>query len=188
MKKNFSFVGLDIAKDTLIASIYQAPDQPILTKENIPNNTQGYDQLLFWLREHRIGKTNCQICLEATSFYSQGIAYYLSAEGYSVSVEPPLKVKCTFHPVRHKSAPVDSKQIAEYAYRFCDKFTPWQPKEELLEKIRHLLSVREQLSKQKVAIKNAIQAYSQEKVKIAIIQKDHQETLAQLEKQISRID
>lgn len=188
MKKNFYFIGLDIAKDTLVASIYHQPDEPILTRENIPNNQKGYDQLLLWLAQQGIGKTNCQICLEATGVYSQGIAYYLLSQGYKVSVEPPLKVKRAFHPAGHKTDPVDSRQIAEYAYRFSDQLTPWQPKEELLEKIRQLLSAREQFTKQKVAIKNAMAAYRQERVQVKLIKKAHQETLAQLERQIARID
>ncbi|GAH24272.1 unnamed protein product, partial [marine sediment metagenome] len=56
------------------------------------------------------------------------------------------------------------------------------------EKIRQLLSVREQFSKQKVALKNAIQAYSKQRVQVTLIKKAHQETLAQIEKQIARID
>ncbi len=188
MQKNFYFIGIDIAKDTFVASIYHKPDEPVLTKEALVNNPEGYDQLLLWLQDHKIGKDNCQICMEATGVYSQCIAYYLSAQGYQLSVESPLKVKRAFHPAGHKTDPVDSRQIAEYAYRFCDQLIPWQPKEEILEKIRQLLSAREQFTKQKVAIKNAIGAYQQQTVQVKLINKAHQETLAQLEKQITRID
>ena len=76
MEKNFYFIGLDIAKETLVASIYHKPNEPVLTKEDLPNHPKGYDQLLLWLQEHQINKNNCQICLEATGVYSQGIAYY----------------------------------------------------------------------------------------------------------------
>jgi len=183
MKKNFYFIGIDIAKDTFVASIYHKPNEPVLTKEALANNPEGYAQLLLWLQEHQINKDNCQICMEATGVYSQGIAYYLLAQGYHLSVESPLKVKRAFHPAGHKSDPVDSRQIAEYAYRFSDQLIPWQPKEELLEKIRQLLSVREQFTKQKVAIKNAMGAYSQQTVQVRLINKAHKETLAQLEKQ-----
>lgn len=188
MQKNFYFIGIDIAKETLVASIYRKPNEPVLTKEDIPNNPKGYDQLLLWLQENKIDKTNCQICMEATGVYSQKIAYYLLIQGYQVSVESPLKVKRAFHPAGHKTDPVDSRQIAEYAFRFSDQLIPWQPKEELLEKIRQLLSVREQFTKQKVAIKNAMGAYSQQTVQVKLINKAHKETLAQLEKQITRID
>ena len=188
MDKHFYFIGLDIAKETFVASIYHTPDRPVLTKENFSNNPQGYQELIVWLQDNQINTTNCHICLEATGVYSDGVAYSLSAQGYRVTVEPPLRVKRAFHPAGHKTDPVDSRQIAEYAYRFSDRLIPWHPKEEILEKIRQLLSVREQFTKQKVALKNARNAYQRQKVQVELIQRAHQETLAQLEKQITRID
>ena len=188
MKKNLFFIGLDISKADFAASIYQTPGQPIITKEAIPNDPKGFDLLLLWLKEHYIDKTNSHICMEATGVYSQAIAYYLLFQGFPVSVEPPLKVKRAFDPVGHKTDPVDSKQIAEYAYRFQDELTSWKPRDEILEKIRQLLSVREQFTKQKVALKNAIQAYARQRVQVILIKKAQKETLAQIEKQIARID
>jgi len=188
MKKNLFFIGLDISKADFAASIYQTPGQSIVTKEAIPNDPKGFEILLLWLKDHHIDKKNCRICMEATGVYSQAIAYYLLFQGFPVSVEPPLKVKRAFDPIGHKTDPVDSKQIAEYAYRFQDELTSWQPRDEILEKIRQLLSVREQFTKQKVALKNAIQAYSKQRVQVILIKKAQKETLAQIEKQIARID
>ena len=54
-----TIIGIDIAKETLVASIYHKPDEPVLTKEDIANNPKGYDQLLLWLQDHKIGKGNC---------------------------------------------------------------------------------------------------------------------------------
>jgi len=188
MKKNLFFIGLDISKADFAASIYKTPGQSIITKEAIPNDRKGFEMLLLWLKEHHIDKTNSHICMEATGVYSQAIAYYLLFAGFPVSIEPPLKVKRAFDPVGHKTDPVDSKQIAEYAYRFQDELTSWQPRDEILEKIRQLLSVREQFTKQKVALKNAMHAYAKQRVQVALIKKAHQETLSQIEKQIVRID
>ncbi len=185
---NLYFIGIDIAKDTFVASIYHRPKEPVLTKEDFSNDKYGYDKLIIWLEEHHITKANCQVCLEATGVYSQAISYYLTTQGYRVSVESPLRVKRAFHPAGHKSDPVDSRQIAEYAYRFQDELIPWQPKDELLEKIRQLLGVREQFVKQQTAIKNAIAAYRIQKVQVPLIVKAHRETLGQLERQIKRIE
>jgi len=188
MKKNLFFIGLDISKADFAASIYKTPGQPIVTKEAIPNNPEGFEMLLLWLYDHHMDKKNSRICMEATGVYSQAIAYYLLFQGFPVSVEPPLKVKRAFDPVGHKTDPVDSKQIAEYAYRFQDELTSWKPRDEILEKIRQLLSVREQFTKQKVALDNSIQAYSKQRVQVTLIRKAQKETLNQLKKQITRID
>ncbi len=188
MKKNVFFIGLDTSKADFAASIYQTPGQAVITKEAIPNDPKGFTLFISWLKEQQITKSNCRICMEATGVYSQAIAYCLLLHGFSVSIEPPLKVKRAFDPVGHKTDSIDSKQIAEYAYRFQDELTAWQPKAELLEKIRQLLSVREQFTKQKTAIKNAIHAYSLQRVQVELIHQAHRETLAQIEKQIARID
>jgi transposase len=188
MTNNLFFIGLDIAAIDLAASIYQSPDKPVRTKEAIPNNPEGFRLLVSWLTDHHVNKTNSRICMEATGVYSKAVAYYLNSWGFPVSVEPPLKVKRAFLPVGHKTDPVDSRKIAEYAYRYQDELRLWQPKKEIIEKIRQLLVTREQFTKQKVALINIIHAYSKEMVQVALINKVHQETLAQIEKQIVRID
>jgi transposase len=188
MAKNTFFIGLDIAAGDFTASIYQTPEKPIMTKESIKNSPEGFRMLVAWLKEHHIDQTNSLICMEATGVYSKTVAYYLTSYGFKVSIEPPLKVKRAFYPVGHKTDASDSRQIAEYAYRYHDELKPWQPKEVIIEKIRQLLTAREQFTKQKVALKNAMHTYSWQMVQVVLIKKAHQETLAQIEKQILRID
>ena len=188
MSKITNFIGLDIASNNFVTSIYRSPETQVITKENIKNNPDGFNMLIAWLKEHNIDKSNSVICMEATGVYSEAVAHYLTAYGFKVSVEPPLKVKRAFDPVGHKTDAVDSKQIAEYAYRYKDELKLWQPKNETVEKIRQLLATREQFTKQKVAIKNAMHAYNLHVIQVSLIKQAHQETLAQLEKQIARID
>lgn len=188
MSKILYFIGIDIAQADFAVSVFESPDKSVITKESIPNNPDGFTSLLIWLKQHKVTTSNSIICMEATGVYSEGLAHYLAAKGFTVSMESPLKVKRAFDPSGHKTDAVDSKQIAEYAYRFIDELKPWQPKEELLEKIRQLLTAREQFTKQKVAIKNAMASYEQHVVQVSVIKKAHQDTLTQLERHIAAID
>jgi len=188
MSKISYFIGVDIAADTFTASIYQSPDKPLQTKDSIANNACGFNVFVEWLTHHGITATNSLICMEATGVYSEAIAYYLSAKGYSIAVEPPLKVKRTFDPVGHKTDSIDSKQIAEYTYRYQDELRLWQPKDEIIEKIKHLLVAREQFTKQKVTSKNALVSYERHVVQVPMIIKAHQKLIKQLQKQIADID
>lgn len=188
MPKITYFIGVDISAASFAASIFEVPEKAIITEKTIPNSADGFESFVTWLKEHNATSLNSTICMEATGVYCEGLAHYLIAKGFRVSIEPPLKVKRAFDPVGHKTDAVDSKQIAEYAYRFSDELKMWQPKEEIIEKIRQLLACREQFTKQKVAIKNAISAYELHVVQVAVIKRAHQETLAQLEKQIANID
>ena len=126
--------------------------------------------------------------MEATGVYGEGIAHFLVSQGYKVSVEPPLKVKRAFDPIGHKTDPVDSRQIAEYAYRYRDELHFWQPKEEIIEKIRHLLTAREQFVKQSTALQNSLGAYKRHVVQVTLITDAHAHLLKELKKQIAEID
>lgn len=140
MVKNMFFIGIDIACDNFVASIYQAPETQIVTKEAIENNPDGFIVLVNWLKEHDIDRTNSVICMEATGVYNEALAHYLNIKGFKVSVEPPLKVKRAFDPVGHKTDPIDSRQIAEYAFRYSDELRFWHPREEFVDKVKQLLT------------------------------------------------
>jgi transposase len=182
------FIGLDIACDDFAASIYQSPETPAITKEAITNNPDGFNMLISWLKSNNISKSNSIVCMEATGVYSKAVTNYLVAEGFNVCVEPPLKVKRAFDPCGHKTDAVDSKQIAEYAYRYHDELNPFKPKDEILEKVRQLLAARERFRKQSTAIRNAAKAYKREPIKVDLIVNAHMQTLNQLKKHIADID
>lgn len=188
MEKNGYFIGLDIACDDFVASIYESPGKTVITKEAIENNPDGFSVLVSWLKEQGINNLNSVICMEATGVYSEACAHYLFANDFKVSVEPPLKVKRAFDPIGHKTDPVDSRQIAEYAYRYSDELRLWQPKQEIVEKIKQLLTAREQFTKQSTAIQNSIKAYEKHVIKVPLIINAHQETLKELKKHIKAID
>lgn len=188
MTKKSYFVGIDIAAADFVASIYQTPEQPITTKEGFANTFDGFIIFSSWLESQKLNPTNCIICMEATGVYSEGIAHYLVTHGFKVSVEPPLKVKRAFDPIGHKTDSVDSRQIAEYAYRFIDELRFWQPKDEIIEKIKHLLTAREQFTKQSVAIQNAQVSYKKHIVQVPLITNAHCQILKELKKHIAEID
>jgi len=188
MQKNKVFIGLDMACDDFVASIYESPEKQVITKETIENNPDGFAIFIKWLKEHNINSSNSIICMEATGVYSEACAHYLVVNGFKVSVEPPLKVKRAFDPVGHKTDPVDSKQIAEYAYRYTDELRFWQPKHEIVEKVRQLLTARERFTKQSVSIQNAMKAYEKHIVKVPLIEKADRQTLKGIKKHIAEID
>ena len=188
MLKNTFFIGLDIACDNFVASIYESPEKKIITKEAIENNPDGFTVLVNWLRQYGIDSSNCIICMEATGVYSEACSHYLAANGFKVSVEPPLKVKRAFDPVGHKTDPVDSRQIAEYAYRYTDELKFWRPKQDIVEKIRQLLTARERFTKQSVITQNAMKTYEKHVIKVALIEKANHETLKEIRKHIAEID
>jgi len=188
MTKNIYYVGIDIAADNFVVSIYQSPSKPVTTKDGFSNTFDGFNTLSVWFEKQKLDPANCVTCMEATGVYSEGLAHYLVTQGFKVSVEPPLKVKRAFDPVGHKTDPVDSRQIAEYTYRYSDELRFWKPKDEIIEKIKHLLTAREQFTKQSVALQNSMSAYKKHVVQVNLITNAHTHILKELKKQIAEID
>ena len=47
MTKNIYYVGIDIAAANFVASIYQSPKQPVITKEGFENTFDGFNMSQF---------------------------------------------------------------------------------------------------------------------------------------------
>lgn len=182
------FIGIDVAAEQFTATVLSKNGQFKVTKESIGNSLEGFPNFCSWLQTQNIKTDNSVICMEATGVYSESLTYYLVAHGFAVAVEPPLKVKRAFYPHGHKNDRVDSIQIAEYTYRFFDRLRFWHPVSETVEKLKHSLSMREQLVKQSVALQNAIKAYQKHPVQDSLVVAIHEKNLDQVKEHIQQID
>lgn len=130
-------LGIDVSKDTLDVALKL--DQRITSKQ-IGNSPSGYRQLDHWL--NKAGGGAVHVCLEATGQYGVGVAEYLYAQGHSVSVVNPARIKHYANSKlrRNKTDKADAQLIAEY----CTKEKPalWSPPpasfKDLQALVRHL--------------------------------------------------
>lgn len=140
-------LGIDVAKKTFQVALRRADKQRHKTFDHTP---AGFAQLTQWLDQQ--GATRVHVCLEATGSYSDALARYLHAQGHTVSLVNPARIKAYAQSrlVRTKNDKVDAGLIA----RFCAEAKPaaWQPppaeQVELQALVRHLESlndVRQQL-------------------------------------------
>ena len=180
-------VGIDVAAETFTATVLSPPDQIVSVSEQIPNGPEGYQQFLSELKQHHVGRKSSVVVMEATGVCGEQPCYYLYANGYQVAVEPPNAVKKTFR-FKQKNDTVDSRQIAEYGYRFFDTLRFWKPKTEILEQIQTLLTTREQLVKQRTASQNALQILRRKVVQTPLALTTYEENIQRLGEQIKRID
>ena len=182
------YIGIDIGSEHFTVTIFQSPQDPKITKENIANSIEGFKMLCDWFKSQKVTPDSSVICTEATGVYGEALIHYLAAEGFRIAVEPPLKVKRAFYPHGHKNDRVDSLQIAEYAYRFFDQLRFWRPTDEHIEKLKHFLSAREGLVKQSVAIQNSLKAYQRHILQDPLLIDIHQQNLVQVKEHIALID
>jgi transposase len=190
MDKPQFFVGIDIASATFTSAVgaMDGKWQIIVRPETFGNEYDSFAKYLKWLREHGVQPENSVICMEATGVYNEVLAHFLVANRYTVAIEPPLKVKRAFKPAGHKSDPVDSTQIAVYAYRFWDELSPWAPRKDILEQIKTLLTVREQLVVHRAGHLNALHALKRKAIRTSLAETIHDQTILELKKHIQEVE
>jgi transposase len=188
MKQFSNFVGVDIASASFVACVGTTPWKLVVKPENFDNHEDGYTFFLDWMKEWNLKPENTVVCMEATGVYGEGLAYFLSASGYAVAVEPPLNIARKFPANASKTDWLDCQYIAEYACRYVDKLAFWQPRNDILEQVKVLLTTRQQFSVQITAHKNALHAVNRKKVSSEVAKQVHQGIIQQIVKHITAID
>ncbi len=181
-------LGIDIADKTFTATLYELTSKTYHKAQSWPQSSEGFEALHLYLQEHQAHPDQLAIVLEATGVYSEQLSYFLAARGYRIAIEAPHKTKRAFHPLGAKTDSLDSRQLAEYAYRFLDQLPWWNPAPTLVEQIRVLLTTRDQLTQQKVAGSNTLHTLSYKVVRTPLAEAILQQTIAHLKEQIRKID
>lgn len=182
------YVGIDISNVDFAASIFTEPQAPIQTIKEIPNQFNGFEKFESWLINNNVQPNTCVICMEATGVYGEALSYWLTAKGYRVAVEPPLKVKRAFPDKGHKNDAIDSKEISEYAFRYFDELKYWRPKANIIEQIQVLLMAREQLVEQKTALTNTLKSLRKKVVQTPLANDIYQQNVQRFSAQIKKIE
>lgn len=188
MKQFSNFVGVDIASVSFMACAGTTPWKLVVKPENFDNHEAGYIFFLDWMKERKLKPENTVVCMEATGVYGEGLAYFLSASGYAVAVEPPLNIARKFPANASKTDWLDCQYIAEYACRYVDKLAFWQPRNAILEQVKLLLTTRQLFSVQITAHKNALHAANRKQVSSEVAKQVHQGIIQQIVKHTAEID
>lgn len=158
MKPRQYAIGIDLSSEDFAVSVSTDLGIALHGPKMFTNNIEGFNKLNAWLTDLKIKPKDAVICMEATGVYGERLCYFLNEHKYAVVVESPLKVKRAFKVDGHKTDAVDSLQIAEYAIRFYDELNIWEPREDIVEKMKALITTRELLVRQKTAATNSLKA------------------------------
>jgi transposase len=116
-------LGIDLAKLTFDATLLTSKGQQ--PYHAFPNTPEGFQALQSWLTQQ--GVTKVHACIEATNIYWEALANWLYAQGHTVSVVNPARIKGYAQATmqRNKTDKLDSAIIAS----FCATHHPtvWQP-------------------------------------------------------------
>ena len=183
-----NILGIDISQASFTSSVFNITNKTTSTPRSYSNNQEGFIQLAKWLQHQDLTPNSLTICLEDTGVYAEAFCYWFAAKGFPIAVEAPHKVKRAFHNPHVKSDALDSRQIAEYGYRFFDQLSYWKPVEPVLEQMKVLLSTREQFVEQLTAQQNSLHMLTWKVVKTPLAETAIQQTIDHLKEQIKKID
>ena len=181
------FIGIDVSLNDFAASIYRGPNSDERPTRLFANTFEGFETFMKWLSQHQVEGDQIVICIESTGVYAEALSYFLYEKSLAVVVESALKIKQAFRQT-NKDDLTDSQQIAEYGFRFLDRLELWQPKALIIEQVRTLLMLREQLVSQRSASRNMRHMLAKKVVPTKKALDVIDEQIALLQKQITEIE
>lgn len=188
MQRTNYFLGFDISADTVSACTISNPEKIIFSMDDVSNSYDGFEQINNLIVKHKLPVNEMIICLEATGVYAEKLCYYFASKSYRICVEDPNKINHATKDSPRKNDHIDAQRIAEYAYRYIDRLNLWQPRAEILEQIKVLLSTREHISEQLIGNQNALKALVRKYYQTPLANKVYQETITKLKEHIKEID
>jgi transposase len=172
-------LGIDLAKLTFDVTLQTSAEQRHYAQ--FANTPDGFTQLQVWLLSH--GVTALHACMEATNISWEAPATFLHAQGYTVSVVNPARIKgfAQSQLLRNKTDKQDSATIAT----FCAQQHPraWTPPSEAQHRLRALVRHREDLLQTRLQQQNRLRDTTD-----ALVRASLQLVLDVVETQVAAVD
>jgi len=151
------FIGIDVSKKTLDASIFVAGEEiNRFPHIQVRNEKQGFRELLRWAKDQGLDTKDTLFGLEFTGYYSDALEQFLTGKELDYTMLPTTVVKHYQRGTRDKNDRTDSAKIADYLFRFngteCIKLRVLPSK--ALQELKALKSERKFYVEQRVACEN----------------------------------
>lgn len=146
------YIGIDISSKSFDA--YFPSESENRRFRSFPNSPEGWGCLC-----ESVDDEKDTVVIEATGAYHLGLAVFLYGKGKKVCVVNPLSVKyfSRMKMQRAKTDKMDSRILSQFG-RFTEPDL-WSPKEKQLTDLQQLMTLSEQLVKQRTALKNQLGSF-----------------------------
>jgi transposase len=142
-----SVIGIDVSKDTLDVYVYKHKEHL-----QVSNDPVGFKCIMSYIANRQ----NTLVCFENTGLYSKQLSEHLNQQGVLFKELNPLELKRSMGIKRGKNDKVDAICIAEYAWLRREEIQPTRLPSTSIVKLRHWLTLRDKLVKQRAAIKSTL--------------------------------
>jgi len=142
MKKSY-YIGIDISKKTLDASIFvENMEEKRFPHLKVNNNKTGFKELMKWSRKEHVNLKDCLFCMEHTGHYGLEFFTFLEQKGIDYCAVCPLVMKRSMGISRDKNDKIDSARIAIFAFEKAYKLNPSKLASEDILNLKRLQSER----------------------------------------------
>ena len=142
-------IGIDISKLKFDARIHS--NQMFRTFDN---SLHGFKQLIKWHNKNSDYSTNETLFVfEHTGLYSYQLSLFLTERDIAFTIVPGLAIKRSLGIARGKDDKIDATKIALFGYRLRNEIKPTTLPSQAIMGLKHLLSLRERLVKQRSGFK-----------------------------------
>jgi transposase len=149
-------LGVDVSKSTLDIALIR--DGVILREVQIDNEKTALKAYLNEMKRlFNFSFEQVITCMEHTGIYNYRALEVLHHTKIKVCLEPALQIKQSQGMTRGKDDKVDTRRIAQYAYKNREQLVFWKPQREVLQKLQAQLTLRERLIKAKKQLQVPLQ-------------------------------
>lgn len=132
--------------------------QTISSAKSFKNNPAGFKSLINWANKLAVNKLPVWFVMEATGVYYENLAYYLSDNGYQLTVLLPNKIKSYMKTLDNKSKTDSLDAFAITLFGLPKNLKKWQLPDILFKKLKELTREYSNVKSQSTQVKNRIHA------------------------------
>lgn len=171
-------VGIDVAQKKIDVSLGRMDERgntEVYLYHKFANDETGFLAFILWIKRHTEPQP-IRFVMEATGVYHEHLAYFLSDNGYSVSIIMPNKMS-NFFKTREVKTVTDKTMSETIAMFGLEKaLTDWVPAKKVYRDLRQITREREQLVDERTMVKNQlhaeqVQAYPNETTLVRVMER-----------------
>jgi transposase len=153
--------GIDVAQSELVVSLGRVDGcliKEVYAYKTFANKPSGFGALLVWIKKHTDKDVVVRYVMEATGVYHEKAAYYLSEQGFEVSIVLPNKISSYMKTLDIKTITDKTASQAICQFGLERELIIWQKPKKIFRDLKQLTRERDQIVADRTMAKNQLHA------------------------------
>ena len=153
--------GIDLAQNELVVSLGRVDEflcKEVYAHKTFANKASGFAALLIWIKKHSDHGLPVRYVMEATGVYHEKLAYYLSDQGFEVSIVLPNKISSYMKTLEIKTITDKTASQAICQFGLERALEVWQKPQKIFRDLKQLTRERDQIVADRTVAKNQLHA------------------------------